>query len=684
MHLPAWKTALCLIGLSLLLAACTASSEATSVPLPGEPSLGTGTAQASETPPGGSTPTAASGDALPSPTATRTLVPRPLDVDWQDVPIVPEVSQHVLDIFLDGQRQGRDATHFSVIGDCQSLPYRFMGPFYLGELEPDNSEAQLWEAIHFFHGSLIHWSVTSRGGFTAASILNPIQADPSVCKPGETPLTCEFRLNNPAYVFITLETWADPATVERYELYLRAILDYVLERGTVPILVNKADAAEVGSGMHVINPILVKLAYEYDVPIVNFWRAAQHLENGGIDATRDGFHLSEEGYNVRNILALRTLYAVWQAVGGEASAIPQEPAGRNGAPTPGPADPGAPQVTIPDCAGTCVFFATAASRDGLVASQGVHAYNLSTQTLTTVLGEGYDLQDVSQDGQRLLVNNTSHLYEVSLVDGSARLISATFSWMGEQGAYWNSDDSAVVYLDANAPLQVEAGRAYRLFPSSRDGEIYFEAGTCESKDFCQSAGVYRLNPDATVSSMEAHSGLAFSPDGSWMAFLDPQAATPDNYHHIGYLLLEEPDRGIASRRVIHFAQETCFFCFPDVRYYDYSPDGSQLFIIYDVYSAYFEKSLKLQTYLFDFDTNILYDLGAVFGISASLDPHLVWAPDGTSAYFFLTSLTPDNRYSISIQRTDLLSGERLVPFEADILVSEEYFYITNIYLRTSN
>jgi hypothetical protein len=256
--------------------------------------------------------------------------------------------------------------------------------------------------------------------------------------------------------------------------------------------------------------------------------------------------------------------------------------------------------------------------------------------------------------------------------------------MGSQGAYWNSDDSQVIFLDQDSPRQVEAGQAFTLFPSSRDGEIYFEAGSCESKDFCQSAGVYRLNPDATVDSMEVHSGLAFSPDGSWMAFLDPQAATRDNYHHISYLLLEQPDLGIASRRVIHFAQENCFLCFPDVRSYAYSPDGSQLFIIYDVYSAYFEKSLKLQTYLFDFDTNILYDLGAEFGTSASLDPHLVWGPEGSSAYFFLTNPTEDNRYTISIRKTDLSSGERLLPFAADILVSEEYFYITNIYLRASD
>ena len=100
-----------------------------------------------------------------------------------------------------------------------------------------------------------------------------------LCKPGETPLTCEYRLHNPSFIFITLETWADPDSIERYETYLRQIVEYVIQRGTVPILITKADVSEVVESIHIINPAIAKIAYEYDIPLVNFWRAAQGRNN---------------------------------------------------------------------------------------------------------------------------------------------------------------------------------------------------------------------------------------------------------------------------------------------------------------------------------------------------------------------------------------------------------------------
>jgi hypothetical protein len=642
------------------------------------------TLEPSENPSGSETPAtdeASAGQTTEQPVpATKTHAP---EIDWRDVTILPEVNEHVFQIYQDGQAQGRDPHTFSVIGDCQSIPYVFMGPFAIGELTPDSVESYLWDAINWFEASFDHWSVTSRGGFTAASLLTPIQADPHYCKPGETPLTCEYRLNNPAYVFITLETWLDQKTIDRYEAYLREILDYVLERGSVPILLTKADAAEVDSGAHVINPAIVRVARDYDVPMVNFWRAAQYIENAGIDPDRDGFHLSQEGYDLKNILALRILYTIWQAVEIGNTAASTNPSNTTITPTPapGPVSQTGPQVNTPDCNGGCVFFATASSRDGAVASQGVYAYNYASQELTLVLGEGYDLQDVSEDGQRLLVNQANYLYEVNLADGTANLVSNTFFWMGKQGAYWNSGDSTIIRIDQDNPLQTETGGAFDLLPSVRDGEIYFNGGNCASKDFCQPDGIYRLNPDQTATSLDSYAGPVFSPDGERMAFLNPAAATQDNYYHIGYLLLEKPDRGLASRRIIYFPEEGGFMVYPDVRDYAFSPDSNELFIIYDVYSAYFERSLRIQTYMLNLTNNILDDFGKMDGISGSLNPRVVWSPDGNKVLFFLTTVTSDNQFSISIFQTNLDTGERLTLYDENILTNGDYFYITNLYWR---
>jgi hypothetical protein len=605
------------------------------------------------------------------------------ELDWRAVPVMPELSQRVFEIFRDGQAQGRNPHNFSVIGDCQAIPLVFLGPFERGELQPDSSESYLWDAIRQFKGSFSRTGMAVRGGFNAASILSPLQADPHYCLSGETPLTCEFRLQNPSIVYINLETWLDPKTIDRYEKYLRQILDYVIGKGSIPILMTKADAIELGNGTHVINPAVVRVARDYDVPLINFWRSAQSLENYGIDPNREGFHLSPEGYKLKNILALRTLYKVWTGV--EQKNI--NPVDTPGTPTAtptvqtGPTSQTGLQPVIPDCVGGCIFLGTAVSHDGVVTSHGVLAFNYLTKKLTQILGEGFDLQDVSEDGQRLLVNNANTLYEINLADASTNLISGTFFSFGKQDAYWNRDDSQVIYIDQDHPIRTETDEAVNLFPSARDGEIYFEGGSCTLKANCQFSGVYHLDSTQTITRLDSYSQPVFSPNGKFVAFLDPSAATKENYYHIFYLLMEEVEQGIKSRRAFYFPEATGFMVNPDVREYAFSPDNNKLFIIYDIYSDYFERSLRIQTYIYDIQTRILSDYGKVVGANGSLNPRMVWAPQGNKILLFLTELTPDNQYSMSIYQTNLEAQEKLIPYAQGIITGKDYFYITNLYWR---
>ena len=614
-------------------------------------------------------------------TSPASPTPAPTLADWREAPITPEaINDRILDIYAEGQKQGRNPAGFSVIGDCQSIPYVFMGPFGRGALSPDPAESHLWNAVNYFEESFDRWAVTARGGFTAASILNSLQADPEACKPGESPLTCEFRINNPAYVLITLETWLDPDTIDRYEVYLRKILDTVIERGAVPILLTKADSSELRDGTHILNPVVVRLAYEYQLPLVNFWRAAQYLDNYGIDPEREGFHLSEAGYKLKNILALRTLYQVWTFVesGGETAQVTES----TPTPTPTEAAAPAPEVALPNCkAGDCVFFGTAQSRDGLVSAAGVYAYHVVSQTLTQVLGAGYDLQDVSEDGERLLVNTENYLYEVRLTDGAAELITDTFFFYGKQGAYWNADESKIISLNQDTPLQTDSGAAFTLIPNPGSETLVFESGACDGKDFCQSEGVFRQESGGEP---EAWTGIrqpVFSPDGSLVAFLNPDAATPENYFHIYYLLVMETAAGRSTQRTLYFPAEAGFEVYPEVESTTFSPDGNQLLILYNVYSEYYERSLRLQTYLWDLQTGILYNFGKLEGVSASLEPRVAWSPDGDQLLFFLTDLTDEGETRISVYRTDLKSGEKLILADEAILTGTEYLYLTNLTWR---
>jgi hypothetical protein len=280
---------------------------------------------------------APSASAAPLPAATLTLTLPPsatpdtrLSPDkWQEWPVLPALSARARALYQAGLLQGNNPKAFSKVGDCQNITSHFLAAFD----EPNQHKlgdkfANLQPAIDQFKGMFKRESAAVRNGFNVAAVLSVVQADPDVCKPGETPLTCELRLNKPSIVLISMETWWAKKPAQEYEKYMRQILDQVIAAKAVPVLATKADNLE---GDFSINATLVRLAYEYDIPLWNFWKAVQPLPSGGL--TDDGFHLSHDsqrpddplfyqrlsepkawdyGWTVRNVTALQALDAVWR------------------------------------------------------------------------------------------------------------------------------------------------------------------------------------------------------------------------------------------------------------------------------------------------------------------------------------------------------------------------------------
>lgn len=259
--------------------------------------------------------------ALPTPTVTPTLAPDA----WMDMPVIPTgVSQRAIEIYLQGLALGNHPQAFSKIGDCDATPTWFLGDFDSG---PDayslGEYAALQPAIDYFQGSWGRDSVAVRRGFTAASVLAPLWADPALCQANETPLACELRLHRPSFALILLGT-NDVNRQDVFEGNMRTVLDTLIANGVVPILATKADNLE---GDHEINATIARLAYEYRVPLWNFWLAVQPLPNGGLQ--EDGAHLTFAGNHFddpqrmqaawpwRNLTALQTLDAVWKGVTGQ-------------------------------------------------------------------------------------------------------------------------------------------------------------------------------------------------------------------------------------------------------------------------------------------------------------------------------------------------------------------------------
>jgi len=223
------------------------------------------------------------------PTETSTSKP-PLAQDaWRQMPVLPgEVSDAMRAIYAKGLGLGNDPTHLSIIGDCQNVSSYFLSVYAKpGEFSLGEEYAYLQPTIDYYKESFSRKSLAVRGGFNVAAILSPLRADPKSCNKGESPLDCELRTWKPSVVFVSMETWWSEKPAQEYDKYMRRVIERILEAGAVPIIATKADNLE---GDNSINATIAQIAYDYDLPLWNFWSAVQPLPNHGLSS--DHFHLT--------------------------------------------------------------------------------------------------------------------------------------------------------------------------------------------------------------------------------------------------------------------------------------------------------------------------------------------------------------------------------------------------------
>ena len=81
--------------------------------------------------------------------------------DWQNWPIIPEISTNGLAIYKEGISMGNDPTHFSKVGDCQNVVSFFLGDFDNGWYRLGDQYEDLQEVIDYYEGS---WKNGMRDG----------------------------------------------------------------------------------------------------------------------------------------------------------------------------------------------------------------------------------------------------------------------------------------------------------------------------------------------------------------------------------------------------------------------------------------------------------------------------------------------------------------------------------------
>lgn len=222
----------------------------------------------------------------------------------------------MIEIYQQGLAMGNRENSFSKVGDCQIIPEVFLGLFEDPAYQLPERLQYLQGTLDLFQGSFAREGYSSKGGFVFPTVFSPLRADSSVCEPGETPFECELRVHQPSFVLISMEFRYNGRTVETHENYLRKAVEYALSRGVVPILATKADNYE---GDHSLNLKTVQIAYEYDLPLWNYWRAVQFLPDKGIDWETDayGFHTTPEAWLTRSETFLMVLDALYHQAQGD-------------------------------------------------------------------------------------------------------------------------------------------------------------------------------------------------------------------------------------------------------------------------------------------------------------------------------------------------------------------------------
>jgi uncharacterized protein YraI len=254
------------------------------------------------------------------------LITRANSTDLTVYPVVAEVTETARIIFQQGQALGHLSNAVAKVGDCNSAGWLFLHPF--GENQYDLVEyGSLQGAVDYFAETFAARSYAAYTGMNVGGVLDPTWADPINCNPDEAPLFCEYRQRNPSLAVIMFgSNDIVVLTTEQFDHALRQVVNATRQAGIVPILSTFPRHISYPDRSIQFNQIVVQVARDYNLPLINLWRALEPLPNHGI--APDGYHLSgpltragdmtpdnlQTGFPLRNLVTLQSLDAIWRGL----------------------------------------------------------------------------------------------------------------------------------------------------------------------------------------------------------------------------------------------------------------------------------------------------------------------------------------------------------------------------------
>ncbi|MGB7341406.1 MAG: SGNH/GDSL hydrolase family protein [Phototrophicaceae bacterium] len=234
----------------------------------------------------------------------------------QQTPLVVFPAEHVRDVYNRGRFRGLRDDFLLSVGDCNSESGWYLETL-LDDIPPDSGvdssfyeDERIQSTMDYFSPTFSFKGQSVNSGLNAASVLDPFWASADVCPFGESPLTCDYQLTDSfASLIMFGANDINVLSTAAYELAMREIIETTLERDVIPILSTFTVRQIEGTNTYAIgvrfNAVLIQLADEYQIPLVNFWLATRDLADKGI--LEDNAHLTVAGFNIRNQLTVEVL-----------------------------------------------------------------------------------------------------------------------------------------------------------------------------------------------------------------------------------------------------------------------------------------------------------------------------------------------------------------------------------------
>lgn len=225
-------------------------------------------------------------------------------------PVISPLDDSLRAVFARGQARGHAANRVTKVGDSVSYNPLYLAPLAAGSYELGPYD-YLAETVEFFASGIETRSAAAKIGLTAFSVFDPVWASPRTCQDNEPPLTCEYRRTQPSIAFIMFGT-NDMGSLnsEQFERQMRLIVEETLAAGIIPVLSTfPADPEADGWPQAVrFNTIIVQVAQDDRIPLINLWAAARALPGDGL--SEDSAHLTVSGERVNLADGYESLYGV--------------------------------------------------------------------------------------------------------------------------------------------------------------------------------------------------------------------------------------------------------------------------------------------------------------------------------------------------------------------------------------